>query len=82
MILPMNTGAEAVETAIKAVRRWGYEVKGIPADQAEIIVCEGNFHGRTVTITSFSSSPEYQARLRAFYAGVPHYTLRGCGGAA
>jgi ornithine--oxo-acid transaminase len=55
--LPMNTGAEAVETAIKAVRRWGYRVKGIPSDQAEIIVCSNNFHGRTTTIVSFSSDP-------------------------
>ncbi|WP_321166489.1 ornithine--oxo-acid transaminase [Paenibacillus sp. Soil766] len=69
MILPMNTGAEAVETAIKAVRRWGYDVKGIPADQAEIIVCEGNFHGRTVTITSFSSSPEYKRGFGPFTPG-------------
>lgn len=69
MILPMNTGAEAVETAIKAVRRWGYDVKGIPSDQAEIIVCEGNFHGRTVTITSFSSSPEYQRGFGPFTPG-------------
>lgn len=53
--LPMNTGAEAVETAIKAVRRWGYRIKGIPSDQAEIIVCSNNFHGRTTTIVSFSS---------------------------
>ena len=53
--LPMNTGAEAVETAIKAVRRWGYQKKGIPAGQAEIIVCGGNFHGRTTTIVSFST---------------------------
>lgn len=60
MILPMNTGAEAVETAIKAVRRWAYDVKGIPADQAEIIVCSGNFHGRTTTIISFSSDAEYR----------------------
>jgi ornithine--oxo-acid transaminase len=60
MILPMNTGAEAVETAIKAVRRWAYEVKGVPQDQAEIIVCSGNFHGRTTTIISFSSDAEYQ----------------------
>jgi ornithine--oxo-acid transaminase len=59
-ILPMNTGAEAVETAIKAVRRWAYEVKGVPEDQAEIIVCEGNFHGRTTTIISFSSEAEYR----------------------
>jgi ornithine--oxo-acid transaminase len=53
--LPMNTGAEAVETAIKAARRWGYRVKGIPRDRAEIIVANGNFHGRTTTIVSFSS---------------------------
>ncbi len=54
-VLPMNTGAEAVETAIKAARRWGYTKKGIPAGQAEIIVCDGNFHGRTTTIVGFSS---------------------------
>jgi ornithine--oxo-acid transaminase len=59
--LPMNTGAEAVETAIKAVRRWGYRVKGIPADTAEIIVCDNNFHGRTTTVISFSSEPSYKA---------------------
>ena len=60
MALPMNTGAEAVETAVKAARRWGYEVKGIEQDQAEIIVCSGNFHGRTITIISFSDEAEYQ----------------------
>jgi len=60
MALPMNTGAEAVETAVKAARRWGYEVKGIEQDKAEIIVCSGNFHGRTTTIISFSDEPEYQ----------------------
>ncbi len=54
-VLPMNTGAEAVETAIKAARRWAYDVKGIPADSAEIIVCANNFHGRTTTIVSFST---------------------------
>ncbi|NIM49066.1 MAG: ornithine--oxo-acid transaminase [Gemmatimonadales bacterium] len=59
--LPMNSGAEAVETAIKAVRRWGYQVKGISADQAEIIVCENNFHGRTTTIVSFSTEESYRA---------------------
>ena len=58
--LPMNTGAEAVETAIKAVRRWGYRVKGIPADRAEIIVCANNFHGRTTTIISFSTEESYR----------------------
>ena len=60
MALPMNTGAEAVETAVKAARRWGYEVKGIEQDKAEIIVCSGNFHGRTTTIISFSDETEYQ----------------------
>lgn len=59
-VLPMNTGAEAVETAIKAVRRWAYRVKKVLADSAEIIVCEGNFHGRTTTIISFSSDEAYQ----------------------
>lgn len=60
MVLPMNTGAEAVETAIKAIRRWAYDVKGIPRDQAEIIVFENNFHGRTITAVSLSSNEEYQ----------------------
>jgi len=59
--LPMNTGAEAVETAIKAIRRWGYRVKGIPADKARIVVCANNFHGRTTTIVSFSTEPSYKA---------------------
>jgi ornithine--oxo-acid transaminase len=54
VVVPMNTGAEAVETAIKAVRRWGYAVKGVPLDRATIIVCDGNFHGRTTTIVGFS----------------------------
>jgi ornithine--oxo-acid transaminase len=58
--LPMNSGAEAVETAIKAARRWGYRVKGIPTDKADIIVCENNFHGRTTTIISFSTEPSYK----------------------
>jgi ornithine--oxo-acid transaminase len=59
--LPMNSGAEAVETAIKAVRRWGYRVKGVPADKAEIIVCSNNFHGRTTTIVSFSTEESYRS---------------------
>ncbi|MFD0670644.1 ornithine--oxo-acid transaminase [Cohnella sp. GCM10027633] len=59
-ILPMNTGAEAVETAIKAARRWAYRHKGVAGNDAEIIACEGNFHGRTITITSFSSNPDYR----------------------
>lgn len=58
--LPMNTGAEAVETSIKAARKWAYQVKGVAKDQAEIIVCNGNFHGRTTTIVSFSSDPQYK----------------------
>ena len=60
MSLPMNSGAEAVETAVKAARKWGYTVKGIPADRAEIIVCANNFHGRTVTIVSFSTDAQYR----------------------
>jgi ornithine--oxo-acid transaminase len=58
MVLPMNTGAEAVETAIKTARKWGYEVKGVPANEAVIIAFEGNFHGRTTTIVSFSTDPD------------------------
>lgn len=69
MVLPMNTGAEAVETAIKAVRRWAYEVKKVAENQAEIIVCEGNFHGRTTTITSFSSEEEYKRGFGPFTPG-------------
>jgi ornithine--oxo-acid transaminase len=60
MALPMNTGAEAVETAIKVARKWGYQMKGVPDNQAEIIVCEGNFAGRTTTLISFSSEPQYK----------------------
>ena len=69
MVLPMNTGAEAVETAIKAARRYGYEIKGIPADQAEIIVCANNFHGRTTTIVGFSSDEEYRKNFGPFAPG-------------
>src|SRR6516165_10742227 len=57
-ILPMNSGAEAVETAIKAVRKWGYEVKGVPEGKAEIIICADNFHGRTIGIVGFSTDPD------------------------
>lgn len=67
--LPMNTGAEAVETAIKAARRWGYRVKGIPGNRAEIIVANGNFHGRTTTIISFSSEPDYREGFGPFTPG-------------
>ncbi len=69
MALLMNSGAEAVETAIKAARKWGYTVKGIPADQAEIIVCRNNFHGRTVTIISASSEPQYRQGFGPFTPG-------------
>jgi ornithine--oxo-acid transaminase len=69
LVLPMNSGAEAVETAIKAVRKWGYGVKGIPPEQAEIIVCDGNFHGRTITIISFSSERDYREGFGPFTPG-------------
>lgn len=67
--LPMNSGAEAVETAIKAARKWGYTVKGIPENQAEIIVCENNFHGRTTGIVSFSSEEQYRSGFGPFMPG-------------
>ena len=67
--LPMNTGAEAVETAIKMVRKWGYQKKGVPADKAEIIVCSGNFHGRTTTIVGFSSDDQYKEGFGPFTPG-------------
>ena len=69
MALPMNSGAEAVETAIKAARKWGYTVKGIPDGKAEIIVCAGNFHGRTTTIISFSSDESYREGFGPFTPG-------------
>ncbi len=69
MALPMNSGAEAVETAVKAARKWGYKVKGIPQDKAEIIVCANNFHGRTVTIVSFSSDEQYRDGFGPFTPG-------------
>jgi ornithine--oxo-acid transaminase len=69
MVLPMNTGAEAVETAIKAARRWGYARKGILPERAEIIVCSNNFHGRTTTVTGFSSDPHYRDGFGPFTPG-------------
>ncbi len=69
MVLPMNSGAEAVETAVKAARKWGYQVKNIPDGRAEIIVCAGNFHGRTVTIVSFSSDQAYREGFGPFTPG-------------
>ncbi|MEE8443714.1 MAG: aminotransferase class III-fold pyridoxal phosphate-dependent enzyme, partial [Alphaproteobacteria bacterium] len=67
--LPMNSGTEAVETALKAARKWGHTVKGIPDNSAEIIVCDGNFHGRSIAITGFSPVPEYRAGFGPFPAG-------------
>lgn len=69
LVLPMNTGAEAVETAVKAVRQWGYVTKKIQEDQAEIIVAEGNFHGRTTTVISFSTEPSYRKNFGPFTPG-------------
>jgi len=69
MVLPMNTGAEAVETALKIARKWGYTVKQVEADQAEIIVCDGNFHGRTTTIVGFSSEAQYKKDFGPFTPG-------------
>jgi len=68
-VLPMNSGAEAVESAIKAVRKWGYQMKKVAPDKAEIIVCENNFHGRTLTIISFSSEPAYRDGYAPFTPG-------------
>jgi ornithine--oxo-acid transaminase len=78
MILPMNTGAEAVETAIKAIRKWGYQVKGVETDKAEIIVFEENFHGRTTTIVSFSTDPiahDYYGPFTPGFKIVPYNNL-------
>jgi ornithine--oxo-acid transaminase len=69
MALPMNSGAEAVETAIKCARAWGYRVKGVPKDKAEIVVCSDNFHGRTVTIVSFSTEESYREAFGPFTPG-------------
>jgi ornithine--oxo-acid transaminase len=70
MALPMNTGAEAVETAVKAARRWGYEIKGIEENQVEIIACVGNFHGRTMTAVSLSSEAEYKRGFGPLLPGI------------
>ena len=69
LVVPMNTGAEAVETAIKAVRKWGYEVKGVAHDQAEIVVASNNFHGRTLSIVSFSTDPDARDDFGPFTPG-------------
>lgn len=70
MALPMNTGAEAVETAFKAARRWAYDVKGVEENQAEVIACNGNFHGRTMTAVSLSSDPEYRRGFGPMLPGI------------
>ena len=75
MALPMNSGVEAVETAIKAARKWGYTVKGIPTDQAEIIVCSNNFHGRTIAVVGFSSEEQYRSGFGPFAPGFKHVPL-------
>ena len=75
MVLAMNTGAEAVETAIKLVRKWGYQVKGVPKDQAKIIACEDNFHGRTTTVISFSTDPlnsEFFGPMTPGFSTIPY----------
>jgi ornithine--oxo-acid transaminase len=80
MVLPMNSGAEAVESAIKVARKWGYDVKGVPAGQAEIIVASGNFHGRTTTIVSFSDDPDARAGFGPYTPGfvtVPYGDAAG-----
>jgi ornithine--oxo-acid transaminase len=68
-MLPMNSGAEAVETALKAARKWGYKVKGIPPEKAEIVACSNNFHGRTITIVSFSTEGQYRDGFGPFTPG-------------
>jgi len=78
MVLPMNTGAEAVETALKAIRLWAYEVKKVPQDKAEIIICANNFHGRTLTAISMSSEPAYRKDFGPFTPGfkiIPYQDL-------
>jgi ornithine--oxo-acid transaminase len=84
LVLPMNTGAEAVETALKTARKWGYLVKGIPAEQATIIVAGGNFHGRTISIVSFSDDPDATADYGPFTPGfitVPYGDIAALGAA-
>jgi ornithine--oxo-acid transaminase len=79
MMLPMNSGAEAVETAIKAARKWGYEVKGVKDDQAHILTCHGNFHGRTITVISFSPEEQYRDGFGPY---TPGFELISYGNAA
>lgn len=78
MMLPMNSGAEAVETAIKAARKWGYKIKGIDENKAEIIVCSNNFHGRTTTIVSFSTEAQYRDGFGPFTPGFVIIPYNDC----
>ncbi len=75
-VLPMNTGAEAVETAIKLARRWGHQVRGVPEGRARILVMDDNFHGRTTTIVGFSTDPDAREGLRPLHPGVRERALR------
>ena len=76
LALPMNSGAEGVETALKTARKWGYEVKGVAPDRAKVIVCDGNFHGRTISIISFSTDEGSRRELRPPHAGVRGRAVR------
>ena len=76
MVLPMNSGAEAVESGLKVARKWGADVKGVPEGRANIIVADNNFHGRTISIVSFSSDPDGAGRLRAVHTGIPLGAVR------
>lgn len=83
-LLPMNTGAEGVETALKLCRKWAYKVKGVPEDEAKIITCEGNFHGRTITIVSMSTDPDAKKEFGPYTPGfitIPYNDLKALGAA-
>jgi len=81
-VIPASGGAESVETALKAVRKWGHKVKGIPQDRAEVIVCRGNFHGRSITIVGFSTEPQYRDGFGPFPAGFRHVPYGDAGALA
>ena len=76
MVLPMNSGAEAVESGIKVARKWGTDVKGVPAGQANIIVAQNNFHGRTISIVSLLQRRDRARRVRTVHAGLPRGAVR------
>ncbi|HUK64290.1 MAG TPA: aspartate aminotransferase family protein, partial [Dongiaceae bacterium] len=81
-VIPASGGAESVETALKAVRKWGHKVKGIAHDRAEVIVCRGNFHGRSITIVGFSTEPQYRDGFGPFPAGFRHIPFGDAGALA